>query len=68
MPEHFCSVKYTSFDQAAAVVRGCGVGAEMAKCDIKSAVCLLPVHSDDFELLGFSFQGEFYMDRALPMG
>ncbi|XP_054843457.1 uncharacterized protein LOC129335043 [Eublepharis macularius] len=68
IPEHLCSVRYTSFDQAVKVVRRCGVGAEMAKCDIKSAFRLLPVHPDDFELLGFSFEGQFYMDRALPMG
>ncbi|XP_060111191.1 semaphorin-6A-like [Heteronotia binoei] len=40
----------------------------MAKCDIKSAFRLLPVHPDDFELLGFKFEGKFYTDRALPMG
>lgn len=61
-------MKYTSFDQAMSVVRDCTVGTEMVKCDIKSAFHLLPVHPDDFELLGFAFQGEFYMDRALPMG
>ncbi|XP_054843036.1 uncharacterized protein LOC129334764 isoform X1 [Eublepharis macularius] len=40
----------------------------MAKCDIKSAFRLLPVHPGDFELLGFAFEGKYYMDRALPMG
>lgn len=68
IPEHLCSVRYTSFDQAVSVVHDCGVGAGMAKCDIKSAFCLLPVHHDDFELLGFAFQGEFYKDRVLPIG
>lgn len=50
------------------MVRSCGIGAEMAKCDIKSAFWLLPIHPNDFELLGFTFDGEFYMNRALPMG
>lgn len=40
----------------------------MAKCDIKSEFCLLPVHLKDFELLGFAFERGFYMDKALPMG
>lgn len=45
-----------------------GVGAEMVKCDIKSAFHLLPVHPYDFELLGFYFEGTFYMNRVLPLG
>lgn len=40
----------------------------MVKCNIKSAFHLLPVHTNDFELLGFYFEGVYYMDRALPMG
>lgn len=40
----------------------------MANCNIKSAFRLLPVHPCDFELLGFSFEGSFYVDRALPIG
>ncbi|XP_054839956.1 uncharacterized protein LOC129332750 [Eublepharis macularius] len=68
IPEELCSVRYTSFDQAVKVVRRCGVGALMAKCDIKSAFRLLPVHPDDVDLLGFSFEGQYYVDRALPMG
>lgn len=68
IPEHLCSVWYTSFDSAVAMVRECCLGAELGKCDIKSAFCLLPIHSEDFDLLGFSFQGKFYIDRVLPMG
>lgn len=61
-------MRYTSFDKLVAIVRGCGQGVELVKCDIKSAFRLLPVHPADFELLGFSFDGFFYIDRALPMG
>ncbi|XP_061470916.1 uncharacterized protein LOC133379514 isoform X1 [Rhineura floridana] len=68
IPHHLCSVRYTSFDCAVAMVRHCGVGALMGKCDIKSAFRLLPVHPGDFELLGFAFADKFYVDRALPMG
>ena len=50
------------------MVRRCGVGAELAKFDIKSAFWILPVHLQDFDLLEFYFQGFFYIDRALPMG
>ncbi|XP_067322974.1 uncharacterized protein [Anolis sagrei] len=68
IPDEQCSVSYTSFDTAVRLVRRYGPGAELAKCDIKSAFRLLPVHPADFELLGFQFQGLFYCDRALPMG
>ncbi|XP_053143522.1 uncharacterized protein LOC128341261 [Hemicordylus capensis] len=68
IPDSLCSVRYTSFDEAVRVVRGQGPGALLAKCDIESAFRLLPVHPDDFELLGFTFAGQFYFDRALPMG
>lgn len=61
-------MRYTSFDQAVNTVHRCGSGAWMAKADIKSAFHLLPVHPKDFQLLGFSFEGMFFMDRALPMG
>lgn len=68
IPEHLCSVRYTSLDEAVVIVRCCGVGAWMAKANIKSAFRLLPVHPSDFELLGFFFEGQYFMDRALPMG
>lgn len=57
-----------SLDQAIRVVRGCGLDALMAKADIVSTVRLLPVHPDDFCLLGFQFNGSLYLDKALPMG
>lgn len=37
-------VKYASFDCSIAVVAKLGQGASLAKCDIKSAFCLFPVH------------------------
>ena len=46
------------------MVHRCGIGTELAKCDIKLAVCILPVHPLDFDLLVFYFQGSYYIDRA----
>ena len=43
-----------------------GPSALMAKSDIKSAFHLLPVHPDDFDLLGFNFKGSFYYDKCMP--
>ena len=56
------------FDEAVHMVRKCGVGAELVRYDIKLAFQILPVHPLDFSLLGFHFQGFFYIDRVLPMG
>ena len=41
-----------SVDPVIQLVHNCGVGAEMGKADIKSDFRLLPVHPDDFHLLG----------------
>lgn len=68
IPEQFCSVKYTSVDQAVHILHHCASGEELVKYGIKAAFCLLPVHSDGFELLGFSIDGQYYMDRALSTG
>ena len=61
-------VNYTSFDDAVELVSSLGTGALMAKADIKSAFRLLPVHPDDFNLLGFFFNGSYYYDKCVPMG
>lgn len=40
----------------------------MAKSDIQSALRLLPVHPEDTRLLGFTFQGQYFVDLCMPMG
>lgn len=47
------SIRYASLDHVVALIRACGHGVLMAKCDIQLAFCLLPVHPEDFCLLGF---------------
>ena len=63
--QELCTVHYTSFDEAVNMVRTCDVGAELAKCNIKSAFWTLSVHPRDFDLLGFCFQGSFYREHYL---
>ena len=63
-----CSVKYTSFDKVVEMVAKQGVNAKLAKIDIKSAFRLLPIYPGDFDLLGFQFKGQYYIDKCLPMG
>ena len=63
-----CTVKYARFDNAVKLVQQAGKQCEMAKSDISSAFRLLPVHPDDYELIGFTFKGQYYFDKAMPMG
>lgn len=59
---------FAPFDVAVDMVRSCGAGGMMGKYDTESYCRLLPVHREDFDLLGVQFQGQFYFDKALPMG
>ena len=52
-----CKVEYRSFDTAVDLVSRTGIGAELAKEDIKSAFRLLPISPQDFELLGIKVEG-----------
>ena len=38
----------------------------MAKTDLKSAFHLIPVHPDDWSLLGICWQSQYYVDMYLP--
>ena len=38
----------------------------MGKTDIKDVFRIIPIHPDDYKLLGFSWQGAFYHDKCLP--
>ena len=68
IPKECTKVSYMHFDKALECVAKCGEGALMAKCDIKSAFRLLPVHRSDIELLGMLINGSYYVDLVLPMG
>ena len=40
----------------------------MGKTDIESAFRLIPVHPNDWELLGMFWNGQYYFDKVLPFG
>ena len=63
-----CSFQYTSVEKVARATQGLGRGALLAKLDIRSAYCLVPVHPDDRHLLGFEWRGAHYIDGILPFG
>lgn len=40
----------------------------MAKTDIEDAFRVIPIHPADYYLLGFTWEGQYYYDKCLPMG
>ena len=44
------------------------IGALMGKIDTKSVFRLIPVRKEDWPLLGYQFNNEFYFDTVLPFG
>lgn len=67
IPDYLCLVCYTSFDQEVPITVLLWEGTKLAECDIKIAFHILLVHPNDLALLGFAFDRDFFMDRALPM-
>ncbi|XP_062578413.1 uncharacterized protein LOC134240321 isoform X1 [Saccostrea cucullata] len=63
-----CTVNYSSFDKVVDMISVLGKGALLGKVDVKSAFRLIPIYPGDFDLLGFSEDGLYYIDKCLPMG
>ena len=63
-----CSLKYASVDEAVSLIRQLGRGTKLVKIDIKDAYRIVPIHPDDYHLLGITWKGATYIDRALPFG
>ena len=45
-----------------------GNSVHLAKSDILSAFRIIPVHPDNYELLGFQWNDKYCVDRYIPMG
>lgn len=59
---------YQTFDDAVAMVLRLGRGCYLAKIDIKAAFRCIPVHPDDWCLLGMFWRGQYWVDLRLPFG
>ena len=64
----FASVKYSNVDSAVTMMKTFGTGCLISTVDIKSAFRLLPCYPGDFDLFGFKFQNEYFIDKMAPMG
>ena len=62
------SLQYVTTDHAIEGIKRFGQGCFLAKTDIESAFRLIPIHPDDYELLGMFWQGKYYYDNVLPFG
>lgn len=63
-----CSLKYSSVNEAVQFVTALGPGTNLIKVDLKSAHRIVPIHPDDRHLLGICWEGNIYVDQALPFG
>ena len=61
-------VQYDSVDTVVSLVRLFGEGCLMAKSEIKDAFRVIHVNFDDYHLLRFTWQGQFYYENCFPMG
>ena len=68
IPDSFATVKYESFDTVVNFIINSGRGALIAKADIKDAFRIIPVHPDDYHLLGYKLGDFYYYDKVLAMG
>ena len=66
--EALCSIRYPTVHDGARLATRLGRGALLAKIDLKNAYRIIPVHPADRLLLGVNWQGQVYIDAALPFG
>ena len=63
-----CSLQYMKVDDIIAGIMRLGRGSLMAKFDVQNAYRIVPVHTEDRQLLGMKWRGAFYVDMVLPFG
>lgn len=68
IPHEFSTVRYATVQDAIAFIKKSPTIIFLGKVDIESAFRIIPVSPLDRPLLGFQWQGLFYMDAVLPMG
>ena len=68
IPDELAAVTYTKFDTVVTRIHNFGKGTLLWKADIKDSFRLLPVRKSDQQFLGFSFDGQFFIDLCLANG
>ena len=62
------TLSYVGIEDASDEIRRLGPGALLAKVDVKAAYRNVPVHPEDRWLMGMLWEGELFIDSALPFG
>ena len=68
IPDRLCSVNYSAMDEALLFIRRLGRGTRLIKVDLKGAYRIVPLHPQDQHLFGVTWEGQVYVDQALPFG
>lgn len=68
IPKKNKEVKYSSIQDAIAIIQQLGKGAQMGKSDLASAYTQVPIHPDDYKFLGFKWKNNYYYYKTLPQG
>ena len=63
-----CSLQYIRMEEMVRKLLELGPGVQMAKMDIERAYRMVSVHPQDHYLLGMQWEGQVYVDVALPIG
>ena len=61
-------VQYEDLDHCVDIIQSIGPNTLVAKADLRDAFRIIPIHKNDHRLLGFSWMGQYYFDKHLPMG
>ncbi len=67
IPHELATVSYLGLDHCVSLILTIGKGALIAKADLKDVFRIVPI-SHDHHLLGFTWEGQYYYDKRLPMG
>ena len=68
IPQQQKTVKYSTVGSAIRKLLQLPQGSFTAKCDMKDAYRMIPVHPSEYPKLGIYFQGQYYYDKCLAMG
>ena len=66
--EALCSIRYPTVHDSARLATRLGKEALLAKINLKNAYRIISVHPANCLLLGVKWQGQVYIDAALPFG
>ena len=66
--KEYFSLSYITVDTAIDLILSAGRGSFLTKIDIAKAFRQIPINPSQWNLLGFSLNNQFYIDKVLSMG